>query len=234
MYSIESKKIPVLFVVLLLVTYVTLKIPSTRAQQAPPEGDEQIPSDLSLDLDLAQKEPAPAQKQIVQSQTPQAQITTSSGDSIVVTVKDVVPPEVKTQSVRETVSPEQTTSEQVVEKKETNPSETNGPNNNIDNGATQDGKNIIPGTNITEPDDNAAPPLPTPSTPAGGSPSGEQPNTIPLENGVAPAPAPEAPAPAPDVGSSPKDSTAPAPVVQGVSVGPTVSWLRQFINKLLR
>lgn len=194
----KSKKYLALFAVCLIII-LGIKIPQTHAQSS--QG-EQIPSDLALDLDLANKNPAPNQKVIADVQTEKAQITTSTGEQVVIPIQEAVPPEIKTQSSQDAVNPDQTTSEQIVEKKETNPSEPNNQNNNKDNGDVQ---NNIPGTNIVEPDDNAAPPPQSSANPAGNSdqqpdksdtpassadtsaPStsapAEQSNPIPLENG---------------------------------------------------
>ena len=204
-----------------LIIILGIKIPQTHAQSST---DEQIPSDLALDLDLANKNPAPNQKVIADVQTEKAQITTNTGEKLDLPIKEAIPEEIKTQSSKDAVNPEQTTSEQVVEKNVQEPvsqakSSDNLSGTNTVNDSQQDnnqaGKNTIPGTNIQEPDDNAAP-TPTP-TPEGS-------NTIPPENGVAPTPA-DTTAPAPET---------PAPVVQAVSTGPNISWFRQFINKLLR
>lgn len=201
----SCKKYLALFAVALIIILGT-KTSSTHAQSSQ---DDQIPSDLSLDLDLAQKDPAPAQKQIISSQTPQAQIVTDKGEQAVVTVKDEVPQEVKLQSTKEVENPEQTTSEQVVDK---NVEEKPGQNNNGDfnntaqpSGSNSSSKDVIPGTNIAEPDDNTAP-LPsssanpsTSSTPSGSStensvqPTNSPANTtnaIPPENGAAPSAVP--------------------------------------------
>ena len=217
------KYLPIFAITLILILGF-IKISSTYAQS--PQ-DEQIPSDLALDLDLANKNPAPNQKIIADVQTEKAQITTNTGEKLDLPIKEAIPEEIKTQSPKDAVNPDQTTSEQVVEKKETNPSEPNNQNNNKDNGNVQ---NNIPGTNIAEPDDNAAPKPESSSSPTDTSaPStsapAEQSNPIPLENGVAPTPAPDSttPTPAPE-----------APAVQGVSTGPIVSWFRQLINKLLK
>ena len=221
----KSKKILALFAVCLIII-LGIKIPQTHAQSSQ---DVQIPSDLALDLELANKNPAPNQKVIADVQTEKAQITTNTGEKLDLPIKEAIPEEIKTQSAKDAVNPDQTTSEQVVEKKETNPSEPNNQNNNKDNGDVQ---NNIPGTNITEPDDNAAPKPESSSSPTDTSAPAEQSNPIPLENGVAPAPDTTTPAPAPDT-----TTPAPAPetpAVQGVSTGPNISWLRQFINKLLR
>lgn len=212
----HGKKYLAIFTVSFIIIYGLVKIPSIS--RAASDSD-QIPSDLSLDLNLAQQNPARAQRQIIQSQTSQAEIVTDKGEQAVVVVKDELPPEVKLQSAKDALNPEQTTSEQVVQ----NGEEKNGQNNNGDfNNIVQPSgsnsptsKDVIPGTDILEPDDNTAPQNPpnssspqttsgdqtnSTSTPSGSSTTSssnsdtQQPadiaNTIPPENGVAPSSAP--------------------------------------------
>lgn len=214
-----SKKIIALFAVFLIIIYGSFKIIPISKAASPSDGD-QVSSDLSLDLDLAQKDPAPAQKQIVQFQVSQARIVTDKGEQATVIVKDEVPQEVKTEPTKDTVNPEQTTSEQVVTKNvevTTNPNETpssdhsqiapsgSSTDNTGNNPTVSPSKNVIPGTNILEPDDNTAPQVPATSispadqnqnspapTPAGSdinnlaqptaAPTSAQPNPIPPEN----------------------------------------------------
>ncbi len=156
----KSRRILPYFAIFLIIIYLAVESPS--AIQAV---DEDIPSDLSLDLQFAQQNPAPAQKQIVQSQTPQAQITTSSGDHTSITVKDVVPEEAKVESPKNANNPDQTTSEQVVNKTVVeipSPSGTTTSDENQQPTATPNAspvgadQKVIPGTTIVEPDDNAA------------------------------------------------------------------------------
>lgn len=282
------------FATLLVICFVLLKIPATHAAQS---DEDQIPSDLSLDLDLAVKNPAPDQKKIADVQTEKAQITTSKGEQVIIPVQEAIPQEIKTQSSKDAENPEQTTSEQVVSKnvEETvNPKDTEssreGANTNSNPG-TSPSDNVIPGSNIVEPDDNTAPPIQTSPqgtpgsttenssggqntpqpTPAGSDVGNStsntingQSNTIPPENGVAPssaggpvpdsagsAPVPTSAEPAPIPPQEPQPASNPesappppsisndstsgdTPAVQGVSIGPVVSFLKQFINKLLK
>ncbi len=176
------KKYLGLFSILLIIIFATVRIPtSSFAQQS--SNSEDIPSDLSLDLALAQQNPAPEQKAIVESQTQQAQVITSTGESSVLTPADIIPTEIKTQSITEAINPEQTTSEQVVLAPGAN--DQTEPSNQ---GTTSSNGNVVPGTSILEPDDNSAPAEPTPSV----SPDNQsinnnngqqQSGNIPLENG---------------------------------------------------
>lgn len=207
----HGKKYLVFFAVFFIIIYGLAKIPPlSRAASE----DDQIPSDLSLDLDLAQKDPAPEQKQIVQFQTSQAKIVTDKGEQAVIVVKDELPPEVKLQSAKDAVNLEQTTSEQVVNKNvesdqdQSVPAASGSPSDSNGNNPTPTpAGNVIPGTDISEPDDNTVPlpfssvnPSANPSeAPQGPSVSSgpaqpettSQPvntiNTIPPENGVVPA-----------------------------------------------
>lgn len=214
-----GKKYLAIFTVSFIIIYGLVKLPPIS--KAASDSD-QIPSDLSLDLDLAQKDPAPAQRQIIQSQIPQAKIVTDKGEQAVVVVKDEVPAEVKLQSATDALNPEQTTSEQVINKtvesdqNQSIPVVSGSPSDGNDNNpASTPAGNVIPGTDIVEPDDNTASRNPpnssspqttsgdqtnSTSTPSGSStpsPSNsdtQQPadtaNTIPPENGVAPSSAP--------------------------------------------
>lgn len=150
-----------------------------HAQQ--PTLGKQIPSDLALDLKLAQQNPAPEQKQILNAETKQTVLTSTTGDKTIVTTRDILTPEVETISEVEVLHPEQTTSEQVITKPvevEVNDQGTTVPTNpetqpsNIT--PTETTGSLVPGTDILEPDDNAAPadnstnpnlPAPTSSTP---------------------------------------------------------------------
>lgn len=161
-----SKKYLALFAVTLIAIYGLVKIaPISRAAS----DSDQIPSDLSLDLDQAQKDPTPVQRQIISSQTAQAKIVTDKGEQAVIAVKDEVPKEVKLQSAKDAENPEQSTSEQVVNKTvegdqgQAVPADSpadNATNNPVSSPADI---NVIPGTNILEPDDNTAPQLPAAS-----------------------------------------------------------------------
>ncbi len=228
----HGKKYLALFAISLIVIYGIVKIPFTNAQQSTPK-DGEIPSDLALDLDLAQKNPTPEQKLISEVQTEKAQITTSQGRQEEIPIKEEIPEEIKNQSAQDAINPDQTTSEQVIEKKEVGPVEPNGANNNQDNGAIQ---NNIPGTNIAEPDDNSAP-QPTPSTnPTVNtpSPSNGESNSIPLENGNTQAAPTSSDNPSTDNSSSQPSaggdsSSGDSTGVQGVS---TVSWWQIFLNQV--
>jgi len=223
-----------LFSILLIIIFATVRIPTLSFAQQP-SNSEDIPSDLSLDLALAQQNPAPEQKAIVESQVQQAQVTTSTGESSIVTPVDVIPAEIRIESATEAVNPEQTTSEQVVstpvvvpvndnqsspsdQTQPTNvPSDNNVPDIPQENSSsqTQDTTNqnqspnpvptnsstdVIPGTSLLEPNDNAAPPLPS------------SPSINPSE--VSP--------------TAPSDST----LVEGISTGPTIPWWQKIFNKL--
>lgn len=173
-----------------------------------------LPSDLSLDLALAEQNPAPGQKQIVESQTKQVITTTNKGEISVDIPKDEVPLEIKTESVQNVVNPEQITSEQVISTPESVEEKTNldenevSPTEQIEPSTSQinnTNTDVIPGTSILEPDDNAVPTEPilsiTPqnsdispsNTPNGDQKNPEvnqqdtatpgQENSIPLENG---------------------------------------------------
>ncbi len=161
-----------LLVVFALFLFVQTRLVPLYAQQ--PTGDNQtsdeIQSDLSVDLDLAQKNPVPEQKAILSVETVQAQIVTTTGDTITLKPQDIVAPEAKKESANNAINPEQTTSEQVVTKRETievNDSGTPVLTNPIvpenqqsslpsDSQATTQPGNLVPGTTVLEPDDNAA------------------------------------------------------------------------------
>ena len=175
-----SKRYLPFFALIALLVYGSINLP-LKSWAASPSDDGQIPSDLSLDLELAQKDPAPEQKQITQSQINQAKIVTDKGEQATVSVKAEIPKEVKLQSASDAENPEQTTSEQVVSKAVevvVSPNATVGsdqtPSTAIPSGspadnagstgnrsATAPADNIIPGTDILDPDDNAAPPINT-------------------------------------------------------------------------
>ncbi len=160
-----------LITILLIIAYAIVKNGSVSyAQQLSLTKDEDIPSDLLLDLNLAQQNPAPEQKQIIESQTSKAEVKTTTGENTSIVPKDIVPTEIKTESATNAEHPDQTTSEQVISKAVTveekignqqgtptndalQPSNAPQPENNTNNNA---GGNTIPGTAILEPDDNAA------------------------------------------------------------------------------
>jgi len=250
----KSKKNLALFVLLIIVFFIALKTPHITVAQNASTDNEQIASDLSLDLNLAAQNPAPEQKQITQSQQSQAQITTSTGEQVVVKVEDTVPPEVKTQPAKDAVNPEQTTSEQVITKTveetvgpngsqtpgETQPSSSANSSDNLNNDVNSKNpnetpstdKSFIPGTTIIEPDDNKA----------------VSPTNTPANDTISPNPGPEAPgssAPAENSSDSstnnqssgdyqslpadtPADSTT---VVQGVSTSNISLW-QKILNKV--
>jgi len=159
------------FVIALLVTVILSQDTRLHAQQ--PTDSNQVPSDLSLDLNLAQQNPAPDQQQIAQSETKQVEITTTTGQTTVMVPQDKVAPQVKVESKQEAVNPDQTTSGQVVTEpvqveadqngtpipteSEQNtgnqPTETQSENN----GTPQPTQTLVPGTDVVQPDDNAAP-----------------------------------------------------------------------------
>ncbi len=192
---------------------------SSQAQK-----NDQIPSDLSLDLKLAQDNPDPNQKTIVNSETRQAKLVTNTGAITNLKPQDVVAPQVKTQSAKDTDHPEQTSSEQVVSTpgESTNSNSQTGPLNLNDTlSPTKATGNLVPGTEVFEPDDNAAPtktpednsqtpssltPLENPQnqTPAGSPDSSISPQT-PSDNSGNSTPPPE---------SNPPTSISPGPLDQ--------------------
>ncbi len=172
------RKILVCFPIFLIAAYAVLH----SAQFSFAQTD--IPSDLSLDLGLAQQNPAPEQKQIVQAEIKQAVVTSTKGETLTVTPQDSVSQQAKTESSQDAINPEETTSEQVVtkpipvvvdEKGSPVPSATdqgspspdaNTPSSstNNDNPSSSNNTNSsnpssspIPGTSIPEHNDNAAP-----------------------------------------------------------------------------
>ncbi len=170
------------------------------------------------------------------------------GETSIVTPRDLVPEEVKKESINSTDHPEETTSEQVVNTQvtidqkintggdnsllENSPTSStapaqdntqtgnnNGDNNNVQSSPNNQGQNtdIIPGTSITEPNDNSAP-EPSPSTDT------TQPSTPPASS------TPQSPDSSPTQ-SSP-DTSSPDPSVQGVRTGQNISWVQKIINFL--
>ncbi len=115
-----------LIIALFIVASLFINSPLLHAQQS----NSTVSSDLSLDLNLAVQNPAPVQQQIVQAQTTQAEVVTKTGEKVAIVVKDAVPEEVKTQSSKDALNPDQSTSEQVVT---TNVEEKNGTNKNLEN-----------------------------------------------------------------------------------------------------
>lgn len=134
--------------------------PPLFAQQ--PSKTANVPSDLALDLNLAKENPAPEQKEIIASQTRTAEITTEGGEKIVAKPVDTVPAEIQTEPAESAVHAELSTSSQVVSRTET-VEETGAPSQNTrdettapDSSSSQG--NLVPGTQVLEPNDNAAPP----------------------------------------------------------------------------
>lgn len=123
--------------------------------------DEEVPSDLALDLAQAEKNPAPQRQQIIADEALKAEETTNVG-RITVQPEMQLAPEVARQSASLTEHPEQTTSAQVQET--TAPADTSTNQGSTNQGSTNSGGagNLVPGTTVIEPDDNAAP-LATPS-----------------------------------------------------------------------
>lgn len=78
----NSKKSLALLAVVLILALGTVKAD---------EKDEQLPSDLALDLKQAEENPAPSQKIIQDVQVEKAQITTSTGEQVVVAIKEEIP-----------------------------------------------------------------------------------------------------------------------------------------------
>lgn len=222
---------------MLLVICILARIPkSSYAQGLPSEISQDIPSDLSLDLSLAQQNPASEQQQIVSNQIDQAEVTTNSGLSIPVTPKDTVPSEIKIEKMKDAVNPEQTTSEQVISTPVTVPDTTNDqqipsqtilqegitgtPQYNSDIPTSATDSNFVPGTTIVEPDDNAAPPLPTPTKTADSQASNATTKTqvIPNEDGTLTGITISTPIPRSSNSS-----------VQGTRTGPNTPWWKNIL-----
>ena len=110
--------------------------------------DDKIPSDLALDLVQAEQNQHPQRKQIVTAQKLKVELTTQEG-KVTVQPETKLTPEIETQRADQVEHPEQTTSEQV---QQTPVTGTHSP---------PEAPNLVPGTSIVEPDDNAAPPPPT-------------------------------------------------------------------------
>lgn len=184
--------------------------------------EEGIPSDLVLDLALAQQNPAPEQKAIVNSETKQAEVVSDTGTTTVIPA-DVVVPEVKTESQDNALHPEQTTSEQVIMTPDT--VEDNSANQENNQNPTSN-DNLIPGTTITEPDDNAVPVAPL----------------IPQQNDQNPATDTNQPASEPQssgqpfqTNDTPQDQPPPDGSTQGVAIGPTLfqQIMQRAVQKIL-
>ncbi len=215
-----------------------------------------IPSDLSLDLNLAQQNPAPEQKQILQAEFKQAVVTTAKGETSTVTPQDSISPQAKTESSKDTVNPDQTTSEQVQtkpvsvevdEKGSPVPSATDipsdSPNPNVNEPSpTTNNNNTSPSTNnnntssTTNNDNTSSSPIPGTSIPEHND------NAAPPDNSTNPnLPAPSAPVqesqpiplesqPAPLDNNSP-DSNPDNSSVQGVKIKSSGSLFQRAIAK---
>ncbi len=260
----KSKKILGVFAIAIIVTLVTVKGSSvTHAQQPTFTNNGDIPSDLSLDLNLAQQNPDPDQQSIVSSETKQAESVTATGDTTTVQPQDTVIPQVKTESVADAIHPEQTTSEQVIttpvvidvpvnpsgniqnqSQDQNQPTGIQSPNNNTNNGTVnqQDNTTGIPANpnDTTTPTVDQGQPVLTPSDNSNNgasAPTGINDNVVPGTTVPAPndnaAPADNStnsnlPAPtAEDSGSTTSIPSEQQPVnndnngVQGASTGPT-------------
>lgn len=178
MKSIKGISLVVVFGSLFVLFNV--KTAHTLAQEASSQ-DDKIPSDLSLDLKLAEQNPAPERKDIIASETKTAQIVSPTETTTVKPVETVAP-EVKNEPAQAAEHPEQTTSEQVVstpvvvEEKvsptgedqnqtpedqsqlKATPNPSSGPANPEETAAsTGSTGSFVPGTSVLAPDDNAAP-----------------------------------------------------------------------------
>ncbi len=155
----KSKYLPYFLALLLLAAFYFQGSRNTYAQQD--NSSDNVPSDLSLDLKLAQQNPAPEQNKILSSETKQAIITTSSGDKATVKLQDDVAPKANSQSKSDTVNPDQTTSEQVI----TKPSTVQVIDNGSPSPTTDSQGNPATG-------DSPSPSINDNTAPANGSPSG--------------------------------------------------------------
>lgn len=125
-------------------------IPHAHAQQT---GN--IPSDLILDLQTAELNPAPDQQQILHSENTQVVLTTETGQETTIVPQTTINPQAATESTTDALMPQLTTSEQVVTEPVQVPADQNvsvTPSQNAEGTNT-----LIPGTDISIPDDNAAP-----------------------------------------------------------------------------
>ena len=251
----ENKKTFTLFFISLLIVYALVQTSSAaHAQQPAPTTD--IPSDLSLDLGLAQQNPAPEQKAIVASQTQQATTVTITGETNTIVPQDVVSSQAKTESRENAVNPDQTTSEQVITRPVTvqvdqngtptpeQPSPTSGDVNSPsstsqnDNLNGPDTNNLVPGTNVVAPNDNSAPSnnsgnpdLPAPTPTAGGD---QLQQGVPLESQPG-SPAGDSSSQPADSGSGSSDTTTPpidGATVEGASTGPEGNIFQRAITNV--
>lgn len=103
------KTVAVIFLFFALVVFLPGQKNLTFAQ----DSEELIPSDLSLDLNLAEQNPAPEQTAITNNEVKQAEITSPAG-TVVVQPEEELAPEIKNEPATSTDHPEQITSEQEV------------------------------------------------------------------------------------------------------------------------
>src|SRR5258708_1096175 len=103
------------FFIAILISLIILSKVSTviHAQQITLQ-KEIIPSDLTLDFTLAQQNPSPDRQLILGSEIKKAEIVSTTGQAITVNPQDTFMPTVKVENIKDTISPNQTTSEQVV------------------------------------------------------------------------------------------------------------------------
>lgn len=201
---------------LLLFFVLLLRISSFLIHAQSPSTMEDIPSDLLLDLTHAQADPAPEQKQIVESQKKQASVTTNTGETSVVTPKDVVQPEVKEESSQNIVHPEQTTSEQVISTPITIEEKISPETDEQEHGTTRNNQDTEDSQDL---DDNAAP-SPAPSVePTGTSQNTPSSQNTPLESEPQPASTNTSISPVPSVPSD-ASPTSPTDVPQNTPAIP--------------
>ncbi len=147
---------------------VIISLASSRAIAQQPSPTDDIPSDLTLDLSLAQQNSSPDQQIIVNAEVKQAQVESNNGTTTTTVPKDDVVSQAKTEPAKNAINPEQTTSEQVIIVPTVVPTAEVTTSPSIDqNQATSptpdntspspSGANLIPGTTVISPDDNAAP-----------------------------------------------------------------------------
>lgn len=243
-------------VILIALSSVLILNLSTRvsAQQNSDQSD--LPSDLSLDLEFAQKNPAPESEIINQAETKQATIVTPTSQ-VTVKPEEVLTPEVKTVPSNQVNHPSQTTSEQVivtpvtVEKNNQAPGSSGSPVevqpsiqpsgavNNISPTNTNPASPVDTSTPSTSPASlNVNPTSATTSQPATAvptktskpNPSNFVPGTTVVEpdDNMAPTEPPSAaPPPPPPTDNNPPPEPDDNSAVQGLSIGPNW-WQRLF------
>lgn len=127
-----------------------------------------IPSDLLLDLQLAEQNPSADEKAIVAQESQKVEEVTTTGQETIAIPQDTVSTSVKTESPSVVMHPDQTSSEQVIEVPITQavndsgtpvPSDTPVPPTGVPQDTTSPTVTgvIVPGTTVSQPDDNAAP-----------------------------------------------------------------------------